>query len=299
MEYPKLYRKLRADPDLFNAVMDGVERGVPPGPAMSAHEIRYWLYQEALSQVSIEKMDRYYDPEVRLSLPNPKKEGLSEREAAKRRVLNTIIRIHPAALVSAGYGDIREGKAFGDRSMLRSGARKHVIAVKNTLVVTLAAQMGARALARGGTRVFRGLRSLTGRNVSTFRAPGIQGGRIPSLRGNVPDGTKWIQGGGRVRYHVNGSMTYMKGGRSITYDATGFPGFTNHLYRGTGGLNQVQIDLTGSRFGDVVAANQAAGFSTTPLDYTWHHHQDPGLMQVVETEVHSQFWHTGGFSIGR
>ncbi|KXI47089.1 HNH endonuclease [Bacillus cereus group sp. Bc010] len=31
-----------------------------------------------------------------------------------------------------------------------------------------------------------------------------------------------------------------------------------------------------------------------PVDHTWHHHQTPGLMQLVNTVVHRQTGHTGG-----
>ena len=29
-------------------------------------------------------------------------------------------------------------------------------------------------------------------------------------------------------------------------------------------------------------------------DYTWHHHQDVGRMQLVPTEIHRKVWHIGG-----
>ncbi|MCC2419429.1 HNH endonuclease [Bacillus pacificus] len=31
-----------------------------------------------------------------------------------------------------------------------------------------------------------------------------------------------------------------------------------------------------------------------PVGHTWHHHQTPGLMQLVNTVVHRQTGHTGG-----
>lgn len=31
--------------------------------------------------------------------------------------------------------------------------------------------------------------------------------------------------------------------------------------------------------------------------YTWHHHQDEGVMQLVDRKIHRQTGHTGGFSI--
>ena len=34
-----------------------------------------------------------------------------------------------------------------------------------------------------------------------------------------------------------------------------------------------------------------------PEGYTWHHHEEPGLMQLVDSEIHSRTPHTGGRSI--
>ena len=34
-----------------------------------------------------------------------------------------------------------------------------------------------------------------------------------------------------------------------------------------------------------------------PKAYTWHHHQDEGIMQLVDRKIHRQTGHTGGFSI--
>ncbi len=34
-----------------------------------------------------------------------------------------------------------------------------------------------------------------------------------------------------------------------------------------------------------------------PSKYTWHHHQDKGLLQLVEYDIHSKVRHDGGFSI--
>lgn len=35
----------------------------------------------------------------------------------------------------------------------------------------------------------------------------------------------------------------------------------------------------------------------TPEGYTWHHHQEPGKMQLVDTDIHSKTAHTGGKAI--
>ncbi len=35
----------------------------------------------------------------------------------------------------------------------------------------------------------------------------------------------------------------------------------------------------------------------TPKGYTWHHHQDPGRMQLVDKKIHKATGHTGGYNI--
>ena len=38
-------------------------------------------------------------------------------------------------------------------------------------------------------------------------------------------------------------------------------------------------------------------YGRTPSGYTWHHHQEPGRMQLISTDVHDKTAHTGGRSI--
>ena len=35
----------------------------------------------------------------------------------------------------------------------------------------------------------------------------------------------------------------------------------------------------------------------TPKRYTWHHHQDRGVLELVDTKIHSETPHIGGYSI--
>ncbi|REK48438.1 MAG: hypothetical protein DWQ46_02605 [Planctomycetota bacterium] len=130
-------------------------------------------------------------------------------------------------------------------------------------------------------------------------AADVAGGSLPHLKGNIPDAAKWIQKGGRVIHHTDGSITYIKDGARVVYNPSGYPDFSRYLYNGNDGLNQVRIQLTGTRSGDFVAANRKAGFERKPRGYTWHHHENLGLMQLVRTRIHSEFWHSGGFSLGR
>ncbi len=95
---------------------------------------------------------------------------------------------------------------------------------------------------------------------------------------------------------INGSLA--NGIHPVTgvpFDKNGYPIFSDYLYKK--GLNDVLIQPTNSRANDFRAANQAAGYTTTPKGYTWHHHQNTGRMQLVESAVHAKTGHTGGFSL--
>lgn len=131
----------------------------------------------------------------------------------------------------------------------------------------------------------------------TLRQPGANG----TIRVDNPDGT----------------VTYTRNGESVRYDANGFPLFDStraDLY-----LPPDKI-VVGSRETHFTAANRmlaertddqlrGAGFSNadianiragnTPDNYTWHHHQDVGRMQLVRTSEHETFsgGHTGGWSL--
>jgi len=148
-----------------------------------------------------------------------------------------------------------------------------------------------KAANKGDDHAVRAVRKLQG------VAPRNGGGIVPTVQGNVPQADKWIRGGGRVIYGADGSMTYIKNGVSIRYNSVGYPDFSKQLYKGTDGLSQVRINLTGSRRLDEAAANAAAGFKQTPDGFIWHHHEDLGLMQLVDEGIHGSFWHSGGFSL--
>jgi len=82
---------------------------------------------------------------------------------------------------------------------------------------------------------------------------------------------------------------------NVPFDADGFPDFSEHLYEK--GPNDVRIEPTGDRALDEAAANEAAGYEKKPGEYTWHHHQERGRMQLVEKGIHRATGHTGGFSL--
>ncbi|XXY49986.1 RHS repeat-associated core domain-containing protein [Sorangium sp. So ce269] len=78
----------------------------------------------------------------------------------------------------------------------------------------------------------------------------------------------------------------------VPFDKSGYPDFSAHRHPN---VVDVRIELSGSRSTDFARANAAAGLKETPAGYTWHHHQDKGLMQLIETDVHKFTGHTGGF----
>ena len=85
-------------------------------------------------------------------------------------------------------------------------------------------------------------------------------------------------------------------GVSVTYDKEGFPDFTPHRHPT---VKDVQIEFTGSYEKDFARADEAAGITKKMRlqeKYTWHHHQDGKTMQLVKTNVHKDFFHTGGMS---
>lgn len=80
----------------------------------------------------------------------------------------------------------------------------------------------------------------------------------------------------------------------VPFDAQGFPDFS--AWRNPN-VPDVRISLSGDRPTDFARANAAAGLGSTPAGYTWHHHQDCGLMQLIDSTIHALTGHTGGFTI--
>jgi hypothetical protein len=77
----------------------------------------------------------------------------------------------------------------------------------------------------------------------------------------------------------------------VKFDADGYPDFSPYS------KVEVDIDMSGNRYWDEIAANEAAGFDITPDGFTWHHHQNRRTMQLVPSDLHRAIAHTGGVSI--
>ncbi|ROO84499.1 intein [Actinocorallia herbida] len=90
----------------------------------------------------------------------------------------------------------------------------------------------------------------------------------------------------------NGKLAGKTHDSGVPFDTYGFPDFSQWRHPS---VPDVRIVLTGSRSRDFRLANQAAGLPSTPAGYTWHHHQDEGLMQLIERGIHAATGRTGGF----
>ncbi len=109
-----------------------------------------------------------------------------------------------------------------------------------------------------------------------------------------PNRDKWQEKGGSVIDHADGSVTYVnKDGVAVTYNADGYPDFSSYRHPD---VADVEIEFTGNYEKDFDASNAKANLDETPDGYTWHHHEDGKTMQLVDSEVHDQFRHTGGMS---
>ncbi|MFG3348092.1 ricin-type beta-trefoil lectin domain protein [Streptomyces sp. NPDC048018] len=98
---------------------------------------------------------------------------------------------------------------------------------------------------------------------------------------------------GPINAHLAGSTHPVTG---VPFDAQGFPDFSNYRDPAT---PDVVITLTGNRRKDFAAADKAAGITASYRKgkWTWNHHQNCGVMQLVDMSVHAKTGHTGGFSI--
>lgn len=75
---------------------------------------------------------------------------------------------------------------------------------------------------------------------------------------------------------------------SVPFTGTGHPDFARYA------LKKVEINVTGNNHIDFPLADKAAGFSSRPAGYTWHHHHDGKGMYLVPKDIHKAVRHTGG-----
>ena len=94
----------------------------------------------------------------------------------------------------------------------------------------------------------------------------------------------------RTIHHDDGSKTFYDfKGRAVTYGKEGFPDFSPYA------KVQVKVKgLTGRWEADRRRANKAAGLTSMPEGYTWHHVEGGELMQLIPQDINDTFPHTGG-----
>lgn len=138
---------------------------------------------------------------------------------------------------------------------------------------------------------------------------------------------KFLQGGGSIVEHEDGSVTYVTGpghitnssgnptgvpvGTAVTYGPNGEPDFSGFLTHPSG-VTHVTFSngFKGNRTSDFSDSNNMAAMTATangkpwttigalsPAGYTWHHANDGNTMFLVDRNIHDFFKHRGGVSI--
>lgn len=79
----------------------------------------------------------------------------------------------------------------------------------------------------------------------------------------------------------------------VPFDASGAADFSKYAKA------TVRFPHTLDRRKDAAAANELAGFQSTPLGYVWHHHPDRQTMHLVPQDIHSKTGHTGSVGLGK
>lgn len=119
----------------------------------------------------------------------------------------------------------------------------------------------------------------------------IQSVGVKTINGRMPINAQYA---GKV-YPASKLPTELRGKypNGISYTAQGFPDFKRYAVR------DVRIEPSKSRTTDEVRADKLAGYSASnprPSNYTWHHHQESGRMQLIPRDIHDYVKHTGGFA---
>jgi hypothetical protein len=178
--------------------------------------------------------------------------------------------IHGYHFYSGLYAGYRDGGALGALSVLNPFA-----------AVLTPAEDATHAAVKGDYRAAgrEGIKSLIAAVVTVVTVaivPKPTGGKPPAGGGaGASGGPSASTPTGQVSVPRNAHLagkTHPNTG--IPFDKNGYPDFSKVV------KVEVKIEPTGTRRGDSNAANKTAGFPKTPDNYTWHHHQDRGRMQL-------------------
>lgn len=105
-------------------------------------------------------------------------------------------------------------------------------------------------------------------------------------------------------YQLKDKALAKKYPKGVDFTADGFPDFKPYAkmkvsFKPPSAASKAAgTCLTGGDH-DFVMANKAAGFSSTPKGYTWHHCEDMQTLQLIPTDLHMAVRHTGGASLIR
>ncbi|EMU55327.1 MULTISPECIES: HNH endonuclease [Clostridium] len=94
-------------------------------------------------------------------------------------------------------------------------------------------------------------------------------------------------------YELSGDLA-KKYPDGVKFSEEDFPNFEPYS------IKKVTVNnLEGDAYYDFIKANEAAGFSSTPKGYTWHHVEDGRTLILVPSDLHGEIRHTGGASLIR
>ena len=135
--------------------------------------------------------------------------------------------------------------------------------------------------------------------------------RFLRFQGRVWNKVKY---GIRIKKGLPSMVSKKNTNTGVYFDKDGFPKFKaiveinlerkywkkdrdTHFYRANRKLYE-RIEKN-SRLAKKFTKKEIAEFKQgqTPSKYTWHHHQNKGLLQLVDYDIHSKVRHNGGFSI--
>ncbi|UUC47428.1 thrombospondin type 3 repeat-containing protein [Flavobacterium cerinum] len=109
---------------------------------------------------------------------------------------------------------------------------------------------------------------------------------IEKINGRFPRNYKYA---GKTYTFEKGTALAKKYPKGVPFTKGGFPNFGAYVKK-TVDIGSLNI----SPNTDFARANEKAGYSETPANYTWHHVEYSAKLQLVPTDLHDAVKHTGG-----
>lgn len=113
-----------------------------------------------------------------------------------------------------------------------------------------------------------------------------------------PNPKKWIDKGGEIYVDANGTWTYVSpDGVNVCY-SDGYPDFVR------AGVVKKKYEIedgfdTRNHNADINKASKSTGMGGKGSGDTWHHSTDGKTLWLVDTEIHEEFRHVGGFALAK